>query len=233
MINAVVSIHDVMPDTLNRVQKTLVRINKVPPQQVYLLVVPGLNWSQEQIQTLLELEQAGYQIAGHGWTHQIHKKTSLFHFLHSMFISRNVAEHLSLSKAELFDLVERNHQWFTDHGFQPPQLYVPPAWAMGKLTNNDLSRLPFRYYEMSSGIYDAQSDRYVHLPLTGYEADRYWRIPILKLWNSLNLWLSKKKPTRISIHPYDYEYPMAKDIDRHINLIEVAFDCDTLFQKVS
>ncbi|BCE02493.1 polysaccharide deacetylase family protein [Marinicellulosiphila megalodicopiae] len=219
MLQSILSIHDVMPHTFKRIKQCLAELTllDVPTNKIYLLVVPGLNWKPEQITQLKNWQQQGYQLAGHGWVHHFHKKASLYHHLHSFFISRNVAEHLSLSTSEIQDLIEDNYNWFVDNNLQAPDLYVPPAWAMGNIKLHQLSQLPFRFYELSTGIYDTHTQTFHHLPLTGYEADQFWRVPILKLWNALNLKrLSRNMPLRISIHPYDFTYRLAEDIRKHI-----------------
>ena len=219
MKQSILSIHDVMPHTFKRIKQCLDELTQqsVPNDKIYLLVVPGLQWKPEQIEQLKQWQSDGYQLAGHGWLHHFHKKASVYHHLHSFFISRNVAEHLSLSTSEIQDLIEDNYNWFLEHNFTPPKLYVPPAWAMGNIKLTQLSHLPFEFYELSSGIYDAKNKQFHTLPLTGYEADQLWRVPILKIWNGLNMtWLSKNRPVRISIHPYDFSYRLAKSIRKHL-----------------
>ncbi|WP_428240918.1 DUF2334 domain-containing protein [Gynuella sp.] len=231
-MRTILSIHDLMPDTFKRVLNIISKLTDagVPADKVYLLVVPGLNWKTEQINTLKSLQQDGFQLAGHGWHHHIHKKTSLFHYLHSAFISRNVAEHLSLSSAEISDMIEMNYGWFLENGMSAPELYVPPAWAMGCIRRSELIKLPFRYYEYSSGLLDVEENSFKSLALTGYEADRLWRMPVLWGWNQLNTrLLSRNRPLRISIHPYDFEYYLSSFIIDHIRLSDQHLSCADIF----
>ncbi|BFM05822.1 polysaccharide deacetylase family protein [Halioxenophilus aromaticivorans] len=231
-MKSLLSIHDLMPDTLKRVQDICRRLEalSVPADKVYLLVVPGLAWRPAQIQALHALQNQGYRLAGHGWYHHIHKKTSLKHYLHSAFISRNVAEHLSLSQAEITDMIARNNEWFDEQNLRVPELYVPPAWAMGKMTPAQLQTLPFQYYEYSSGLLHAPTGAFKALPLTGYEADRLWRVPVLWSWNQINVrWLAKSTPLRISIHPYDFDYHLKSSITEHIKLTDEFVDCAQVF----
>lgn len=226
-MKSIVSIHDVMPHTLENVQDILLKLPVNRIDNIYLLVVPGLKWSPEQLLQLKQWQEQGYKISGHGWTHKISKKTSLYHYLHSFFVSRDVAEHLSLRSEEVYELVSNNYQWFIDQGFKAPELYVPPAWAMGKLTHQQLNELPFRFFEVSTGIYDSQKGVLKKLPLTGYEADRSWRTPLLKFWNNLNVWMAKKGSIlRISIHPYDLTYPLEQDIYNHLGKSTELVNCD-------
>lgn len=231
-MRSVVSIHDLMPDTLKRVVGISQKLRHlgVPADKVYLLVVPGLPWKPAQIETLKALQADGFLLAGHGWYHHIHKKTSLKHYLHSLFISRNVAEHLSLTRAEISDMIEMNYEWFLEQGFKAPDLYVPPAWAMGNISREHLQQRPFRYYEYSSGVLDSHTNVYRALPLTGYEADRLWRVPVLSAWNRFNTqFLAKTTPLRISIHPYDFDYRLNRSIEQDIENTSRFLDCTELF----
>ncbi|WP_317930178.1 polysaccharide deacetylase family protein [Halioxenophilus sp. WMMB6] len=233
-MRALVSVHDVMPETLAEVEQILAKLSaaQVSPEKVYLLVVPGRQWQASQIAQLSTWQQRGYQLAGHGWQHVIRRKRGIKHQLHSLFISRNVAEHLSLSGDEISQLISDNYHWFHANGLPPPDLYVPPAWAMGAVSKAELQQLPFRYYEFSSGLFDAHAQQFLTLALTGYEADQYWRVPFLWLWNQLNVkWLSRARVLRIAIHPYDFHYHLHDSILQHISQSAELVTCTQLFPK--
>jgi predicted deacetylase len=206
---AIISIHDVMPDTLSRVESMLTNhLSLFPPEYIVLLVVPGLDWSEEQLDRLRILQQQGYEFAGHGWQHETDGIDGILHSIHSRLISRNAAEHLSYSNEELIKLVTENYRWFARQGFRSPEFYVPPAWALGALTKSDLRLLPFKAYETTLGIGQQPEYQPKWLPLLGFEADTRLRALFLKLWNMLNLNLAvmARRPVRLSIHPYDFEY---------------------------
>lgn len=215
---ALVSIHDVMPETLDRVASILSRLKGFGLPSVTLLVVPGRNWTAEGIDTLRTWQEEGHRLAGHGWTHHCEEIGTLWHRVHSAVLSRNVAEHLALDTAGTVDLLHRNHAWFGAQGLDAPDLYVPPAWAMGSVSRAALREAPFRYYETLSGVYDSVDDRFFSLPLTGYEADTAVRALVLRLLNAPNIWRSDRfgAPLRLGIHPFDYEYHLAGDIDAHV-----------------
>lgn len=223
---ALVSVHDLMPETMPAVRKTLNQLEQHGLAPVTLLVVPGRNWSRTGIDTLRSLERAGYQLAGHGWQHQAERIGGLYHRLHSLFLSRRVAEHLALDEAGIIALINRCHDWFGDQGLNLPALYVPPAWAMGRIS---LARLretcPFSLYERFDGVIDSAAERVQSLPLLGYEADNALRTAVLHFWNRWN-WRSAHKqglPIRIGIHPRDVELGLADllrgDLSRSIDSI--------------
>lgn len=203
-----------MPSTLERVEEILTTVLRhKDPSAITLLVVPGLEWQREQLQRLKFLEQQGYELAGHGWQHQATQITGYYHRLHSFLVSRQAAEHLSKPEWQLEQLMINNYQWFIDNDFKPPQLYVPPAWAMGNVSRSTLSRLPFRGYESTRGILHIESQRFTALPLVGFEADNTFRSLFLSLWNRINTaQATPLKPLRISIHPNDLQLSLANQL---------------------
>ncbi len=208
------SIHDVMPETLDKVLAIIERLESKKLCPIYLLVVPGCDWSDAQLQSLHELTKRGHILAGHGWKHQVEDIRDIKHRIHSRFISRNVAEHLALDAGGITDLIRRNHAWFAEHDFDPPELYVPPAWAMGAIPRATLRTLPFRYYEYLSGIYDAKHDQLRRLPVIGYEADIATRGFLLRLSNIFNLTMQRTQrlPLRLAIHPHDFDILLTNDL---------------------
>ncbi|MFM1896694.1 MAG: hypothetical protein RLZZ385_1768 [Pseudomonadota bacterium] len=210
-LRSLVSIHDVMPQTLPQVREILQRLSAWPNLAVTLLVIPGRNWSSEQIAELRDWQSRGRELAGHGWLHTVTRRSSLYHKLHGLLFSRMVAEHLALSEQGICDLLQRCHDWFGEHGLEAPQLYVPPAWALGKIPRARLARTPFASYETFGGIIDAASGRLERLPLTGYEADTPLRTRVLAGWNRYNekRAITQDRPLRISIHPYDLQLGLA------------------------
>lgn len=216
---AIVSLHDVMPDTFEDVRWWLNNwLADIPPENLTLLVVPGLDWQPDQLEQLRAWQQQGYELAGHGWRHRARRISTVYHRLHSALVSRQAAEHLSLSEAELTDLLQRNYEWFAHHDFQSPQLYVPPAWALGQLGPKAQRHLPFRYLETTAGFHDLQRRRFRVLPLAGFEADQRWRVPSLRLWNGLNRGLAtSQRALRLSIHPHDHRYHLADSLQRWLS----------------
>jgi predicted deacetylase len=216
---AIVSVHDVMPRTVERVRRILALLDEagVPPPT--LLVVPGREWTPELLDVLRGWAGAGHDLAGHGW---VHKATSgprtLFHRGHALLISRNEAEHLSRPRQELISLIRRCYEWFPSVGLPCPELYVPPAWALGALKLDELSSLPFRWYEILKGFVDADTGRVVTLPLAGFEADTTFRQVSLRFWNGVNVALAWRVwgPLRISIHPGDLDLLLKADLEKMV-----------------
>ncbi|WP_455211514.1 polysaccharide deacetylase family protein [Kaarinaea lacus] len=216
-IPALVSIHDVMPDTLHKVDRILDTLRQHDINNATLLVVPGKSWQEKDIDQLRQYAQQGYELAGHGWQHQVTQYGGLIHRLHGLIISRNVAEHLALDSAGISQLIERCYQWFIKYNLPAPSLYVPPAWAMGGISRSRLRRLPFRYYEYFSGIYDSKLNCFERIPMVGYEADAWYRVPFVALWNSLNFkGAQHQQRLRFSIHPNDFELFLRKSLARDL-----------------
>lgn len=210
---AVVSIHDVDPGTLDRVREIVDRVRPRTGDRICLLVVPGLAWTPDQIRQLQRWAAEGLELAGHGWVHYGPPR-SLYHRLHGWILSRDQAEHLSRSTAELREMVERGYAWFDTVDLPRPRLYVPPAWALGRLGRRDLRDLPYRWYEVLSGFIDVPSGRLHPTPLVGYEADTPFRKYALRVTNAVGRRMARlqRRPLRIGIHPHDLELFLADDV---------------------
>ncbi len=220
---ALVSIHDVMPETRTRVTELLRTMPEtIPPERIVLLVVPGRDWSGADRDWLRSLQQQGYELAGHGWFHQCAPPRTLYHRLHSLLLSRDAAEHLSLDANAIAELIRANRHWFDQQGLEPPELYVPPAWALGSIPSTGLKTLPFRYYETLTGIHDIERDRFRRLPVIGFEADTPARARMLRLINAIQLRLARwwRRPVRVAIHPHDAELYLARDLRACLDAVE-------------
>lgn len=213
LLTALVSIHDVMPETRAQVTAMLARL-RLPCEVVTLLVVPGKDWQEGDLDWLRSLQNAGHPLAGHGWSHRCQPPVTLYHRLHSALLSRDVAEHLSFSGDGIHRLVWDCYRWFIRNGLSPSPLYVPPAWALGALSPAQLSRLPFRYVETLFGLHDAQEQTFTRLPLVGFEADTAFRAWVLGFSNAVNISRARRAgvPVRIGLHPHDFELRLGNRI---------------------
>ncbi|WP_347330190.1 polysaccharide deacetylase family protein [Marinimicrobium locisalis] len=214
-MRVLLSIHDVMPETLERVGRLLALMPEPLSRGVVLLVVPGRDWQPKDLAQLARWQSQGLELAGHGWTHRAERIRGWYHRCHSRWVSRHAAEHLGQPRAVLRELLERNYRWFVHQGLRPPSLYVPPAWALGELTSEDLAASPFSYIETARGLWHLPSGRRRALPLVGFEADTPVRAALLQAWNRANgLWAGPNRPLRLSVHPYDDELLLSKPL-RH------------------
>lgn len=228
---ALVSIHDVMPETLPLVRPLITRLRQLGVNRMTLLVVPGMNWSPQELQSLQHWQTEGLQLAGHGWSHQARPPRSLYHRLHSLLLSRLAAEHLSLQREQIARLMRDCFQWFDDQQLLAPSLYVPPAWALGALPRTQLAGLPFRYVELLQGVVATRDNTLHRLPLTGYEADTAWRAFSLSKWNQWNFRRAVASGTalRIGIHPFDEHYRLREQMEQQIQACEQFATYDDLF----
>lgn len=212
---ALVSVHDVMPETLSRISSIVDFLVASHITPFTLFVVPGKNWLPGHLKILQQFIRMGGELAGHGWTHHAERMGTVFHLIHGTLISRDEAEHLSLCEQEIAERITLCHAWFERKGFPSPSLYTAPAWAMGRISTSTLRSLPFDLYENQWGVYDARQARYFPLPVTGYMADTPCRIFPLKLINAMNLGL-RRPVTRLALHPEDLTLPLFKDLSRHL-----------------
>lgn len=231
-LQALVSIHDVMPQTRPQVTDMLGQL-ALPPQAVTLLVVPGKAWSEEDLAWLRELQNAGHPLAGHGWSHRCQPPVTLYHKLHSALLSRQVAEHLSLSGEAIVGLVQDCHEWFAHHDLTASSLYVPPAWALGSLSRSQVARLPFACVETLSGVLDTGTGTHTRLPLVGFEADTRFRALFLGWFNALNVSRARRQrvPLRIGLHPFDLSFHLAPQIFNLLKQVETLACYDGYFER--
>ena len=215
MRQLVLSIHDVMPATLERTQGIMKRLVDRELTPVTLLVVPGTGWRPDTIAVLRELVAAGAVLAGHGWVHRVDRIRGLRHRVHSALISRNVAEHLALDVPGRVELMRRCFHWFDEQALPTPELYVPPAWAMGPMPRKELRKLPYRQYETLAGVFNVDEMQFRRTAMVGFEADTAFRAASCRLWNALNRRVAgEHRPLRVAIHPDDFELRLGADLER-------------------
>ena len=228
-LKALVSIHDVMPETRSQVTAMLATLS-LPATAVTLLVVPGKDWSLDDIAWLRGLQEAGHPLAGHGWAHHCQPPATLYHKLHSALLSRQAAEHLSFDGEGILQLVKDCHGWFAAQDLLVSPLYVPPAWALGALSPADYHALPFRHVETLSGVLDTESGTLTRLPLVGFEADTPFRAGFLNLFNRFNVAHAQARhlPVRIGLHPFDLSYRLSSQISALIACVTELHDYSAL-----
>jgi len=216
-LKSYISIHDVAPQNIDDIQYIIHTLNSVYKiNKICILVIPGLNWSVKQIKQLRRWQNDGIEIAAHGWYHRAATNKTFYHKIHSLLMSDNCAEHLSKNSTEIFKTMNDSYNWFIRNGFQNPILYVPPAWALGKITKKDLSRLSFTHYECTTGI--IHKNKYCFLPLLGFEEKTYFRAILRRFFNSLNYFMAHFTGIiRISIHPDDFKLYLNRDIRKYLS----------------
>ena len=216
-IEFLVSVHDVMPETLDKVTLIVRELEDANLAPVTLLVVPGRNWSMSNLNVLRDFVERGHELAGHGWWHKVAEFRNLKHRVHGLLLSKNVAEHLALSSNAIEELIGRCLNWFEINDFPKPLLYVPPAWAMGSIQQTQLKHCGFRYFEFLTGIYDSSTNKFTRIPLLGFEATSRVRGAILGFSNSLNLVIARSTQlARLSIHPMDFDLYLNHDLKSYL-----------------
>ncbi len=211
------SIHDVMPRTLPLVADLITATHNHGWPPPVLLVVPDAGWDAAGIQQLRAWQAAGHELAGHGWQHQITHYGGLWHRLHSAFISRDVAEHLSLDSEAILALMRRCFAWFDSQGLESPSLYVPPAWALGRLPLARLPEQPFTQVETLRGIYSVSDRRWRYRALLGYEAGNGLQRLALQVSNAINRKRAPQAGLRIGLHPHDANLPLVDALMADLN----------------
>ncbi len=234
-MKAIISIHDVMPETIERVEIIIKKLEKFRIPPFSLLIIPGKKWTVKSLGKLRKLSESGYSLVPHGWNHKCVPR-KIFHKLHSAFISKDVAEHLDLKEEAILELMVRSRNWFINQKLVPSHLYVPPAWALGQISKKNIIKAPFKQIEVTQGLIHIKKNtsiKFQKLPLSGYEATNAFRVNFLYMWNKFQEDQAKKSklPLRISIHPSDLDLPLAKqmktqlyNVDTFINYTDLYLD---------
>jgi len=208
------SVHDVTPVSLDRCADLVGILVDAGVPEVAILVIPAGAWEERQLATLRRWERDGHLLGLHGWSHRAVAPRGIHHRLHAALLSRDVAEHLGRPRTEVLDLVRRGVNWFADVGLAPPRLYVPPAWALGNMTFDDIRDMSFRWLETLTGVHDAAAGRFRRLPLAGFEADttlRAWSLGASNRANALAATMMRR-PLRVAVHPHDLELRLGSEL---------------------
>jgi len=213
-----------MPETMDKIQYILkwLKERNIPPATI--LVVPGKNWTEDHLNILKHYANEGHALAAHGWHHHTRPK-KILHRIHSLIISKNVAEHLDLDRQGILEIMNLSRQWFIQNELPTPSLYVPPAWALGTIDKKTLAKTSFRQIEVTRGLIHLSENKkpqFQPLPLTGYEADSPFRVRFLSKWNQFQQSQARVKslPLRISIHPNDLDFPIVNQLEQQIESVE-------------
>lgn len=230
MTSFLASIHDVMPETLSKVDEIVRVMSRSGWPPATLLVVPGRDWSAEELGRLRTYADRGHQLAAHGWSHRIRRIRNIRHLAHSVLISRRVAEHYTLDSLGVDVLVRRSRHWFRQNDLPEPVLYVPPAWALGPVSPTRLARQGgFRFVETLRGVHDAGEGIFFQLPVLGFEADTAFRAAFLRASNAANLRFAERVgAARVAIHPDDLELRLADDLRALIALAPATVQLEGL-----
>ncbi len=219
-VRTLVSLHDVMPGTLGAVRAQLQLLANHGVDRATLLVVPGLDWSARSIEQLHRWQADGHELAGHGWLHRAGQVRGLRHRVHAALLSRDCAEHLALTAAEIASLLRRCHAWFGERGLLPPTLYVPPAWALGAAPRAAYAEAGFRQVEHLQGLWDLDSGTLQRIPAVGYESISAWRAVAVKASNAGNRVLARHMGwLRLGLHPRDLQLPLRGEALRDIDAL--------------
>lgn len=218
-MRALISLHDVMPETLGPTAAVLAALERRRLGPVMLLVVPGRNWKAPDLRRLRRWQAAGHGLAAHGWDHRAARVVGLRHRVHAALLSRHAAQHLALDAGGIEAVMRASHDWFEGRDLRPPRLYVPPAWALGPLPRARLTALPYRWVETLGGVHDVVTGRVDRTPVMGFEADTFPRALALTAGNAV---ARRCRRVRLAIHPGDPQRRLRRALWRCLDAIEEA-----------
>lgn len=208
-----ISVHDVMPETLPEICEIVEALERRGRRPVTLLVAPGRRWRARQVDELRRFQDRGHELAGHGWRNGVPGSAGIPRRPARLAVTADTAEHRRHDGKGIARLIRRCREWFADQGLGAPRLYVPPAWVMGRIRRLDIRRLGFRYFEYAGGYYDAAIGVYQRVPIVGFEADGALRAAWLRLCNRINCASSHRNGwLRVAIRPTDPNRSLSTDL---------------------
>jgi len=209
----VVSIHDVAPPTLARVQAILTELEEAGVRQRTLLVVPRFHggWSIETDvgfrRFLLSRDPERDEVCLHGYEHLAGaiKHGGLSRMVATRY-TEGEGEFYRLETAAAVELIERGRDALAEVGICP-RGFVAPAWLHPRELDRELGRLGFLYTTRLWSITVLQPEvRRVAAPVLVYSARRRWRLAASRCWNPC-LWQMSRpfRFLRLAIHPRDWD----------------------------
>ena len=131
-------------------------------------------------------------------------------------MSSNCAEHLSQDSNTVFNIMKKSYSWFIGNDLDAPKLYVPPAWALGKIKKESLSKLSFTHYECTTGM--IHNNKFCFIPLVGFEESTRTGALIRRFFNYFNYVMACFTGTiRIAIHPEDFNLYLKNDLLKYLS----------------
>lgn len=206
----ILTIHDVEPGNLPDIIEFVVRCEKLGICAM-IAAIPGRRWSRRDTMLLRSMKSnGGHEIAQHGYTHEASGPLrGIYTSLHSFLFSNGVAEHLTYSRSEMLNRIERGKEWLSS--ITDVNCYIPPAWASGNVRLCDYQRIGFGFVELMYGYADLHNRQFVVTPVIGFQATSRTRLHFLRLWNAGCLTINHKI-MRVAVHPEDIGGCMYNDL---------------------
>jgi predicted deacetylase len=200
-----VSLHDVTPFHLPRLQKAEQMLIQWGVPKISYLFIPDYHRKNHQLDKVIlstfkqwtgENRAFALQWLLHGYYHLETSNGS------------HEREFLTLSPPEIQTRVREGKAAFNDVFHCSPDVFVAPAWLFNQHLFPILKEYQFRITEDHSFIYLLDKDKKILAPVITWATRTRLRKLISQIGCPiLNRWWSGKNLLRIALHPFDFDHP--------------------------
>ena len=210
-----VSLHDVTPFHLLRLQKAEKILTQWGVPKISYLFIPDYHRKNQQLDKVIlstfkqwtgEKRAFAVQWLLHGYYHLEISKHA--HETSKKTLTTQEGEFLTLSPPEIHARIREGRTAYTGFFSCFPDVFVAPAWLFNKHLFPILKDHQFRVTEDHSFIYLLQKNKKISAPVITWAT----RTPLRKFISQigcpiLNRWWSGRDLVRIALHPFDFDHP--------------------------
>lgn len=200
-----VSLHDVTPFHLPRLQKAEKILTRWGVPKISYLFIPDYHRENRQLDKVILSAFKQWTVEDRAFALQW-----LLHGYYHLETSNrtNEREFLTLSSPEIRTRVREGKTAFNDVFHCSPDVFVAPAWLFNQHLLPILKDHQFRITEDHSFIYLLDKDKKIPAPVITWATRTRLRKFISQMGCPiLNRWWSGKDLLRIALHPFDFDFP--------------------------
>lgn len=218
----VVSIHDVAPATAAETRSWLADLDGLGVRAT-MLVVPGpwrspaLTDAPEFGAELRRADDAGHELALHGWSHTAQPGGARSRRLSGQIAARGAGEFWTLDAAEARARINQGLDALRGAGIEP-EGFVPPGYLASPGTRQALAACGLRYWTSHFGVHDLRGGvRHTvvalsHRPAMGVDGRPLGERGGDYLIERSPQWFTRRgRPLRLALHPDDLHRPGLRD----------------------
>ncbi len=200
-----VSLHDVTPFHLPRLQKAEQILTQWGVPKISYLFIPDYHRENQQLDKVLLSDFKQWTVENRAFAVQW-----LLHGYYHLETSNrsHEREFLTLSPLEIQTRIREGKVAFKDVFHYSPDVFVAPAWHFNQHLFPILKDHRFRITEDHSFIYLLDKDKKIPAPVITWATRTRLRKLISQIGCPiLNRWWSGKDLLRIALHPFDFDHP--------------------------
>lgn len=215
----IVSLHDVHPQSLQRVQRQREDLSRAGVTATTHLIVPEFHhgsssFEEPSLQDWISNQQKkGDEMVLHGYYHdRIGLKESVRDLFWTRLYTNQEAEFYSLDVSEACKRWKQGLDGFQKNNWGTAG-FIAPAWLLSSELIGPLSEIGFQYTVTYDGVWILKKkgdSTLLPIKTLCWSSRAFWRRQTSLIWNGVlfQILLSRRKDIRVSLHPNDIEYPL-------------------------